>query len=159
MRQSHNRHASQFIQSMRTPLRRTSFDPTRRLSEPHDWSNEQRNELSSRVTYVGSGHHKRCPANYGLDRTNPRRTATICDGERIFKLEEARALLASGIEKGMVSTALAAEGMPKYIWSVSDEGQAFEAKTSASTPWKYHGYPLDENDPLRERVLKAWEER
>lgn len=148
-----------FVQRMRTPPRRTSFDPTRRISETHDWSDEQRKDLANHAKYVGSGHHKRYPANYGLERTNPRRTATVCDGERVFKLEEALSLLASGIRKGMVSTILEAEGMPKYIWSVSEEGQPFEAKTSANTPWHYHGYPLDENDAMRERVLKAWKER
>jgi len=144
---------------MRAPPRRTSFDPTRRISDQEAWPEEQRNALFARAKYVGSGHHKRYPADYGLERTNPRRTATVCDAERVFKLAEAIALLESGIKKGMVSTVLAAEDMPKYIWSVSADGEPFEAKTSANTPWLYHGYPLDRNDAMRERVLEAWKER
>lgn len=146
-------------QGMRTPPRRTSFDPTRRIADPDSWPEKQRNDLSDRAKYVGSGHHKRYPANYGLERTNPRRTATVCDAERVLKLDEAMSLLDSGIKKGMVSTVLEADGMPKYIWSVSPEGQPFEAKTSASTPWQYHGYPLDKNDSMCQRVLEAWNDR
>ena len=115
--------------------------------------------MKARVKYVGSGHHKRYPGDYGLTHTNPRRTATVCDATRVLKLDEAESLLQQGIEKGMCSTALAAEGMPKYIWSVASDGQPYEAKTSASTPWVYHGYPLDGNDAMRSRVLKAWSGR
>jgi len=144
---------------MLAPPRRTSFDPTRRIADLMVWSPEQRDALLAQAKYVGSGHHKRYPADYGLERTNPRRTATVCDAQRVFKLTEAIELLATGIRKGMVSTVLAADGMPKYIWSVSAQGEAFEAKTSKNTPWQYHGYPLDEHDALRERVLKTWKER
>lgn len=144
---------------MRTPPRRTSFDPTRRISDLNTWTEEQSNELLSRVKYTGSGHHKRYPANYGLERVNPRKTATVCDARRTIKLEEAEGLLHSGIKKTMMSTLLAAEGMPKYIWSVSEDGEPFEAKTSESTPWQYHGYPLDDNDSMRAQVLKAWNQR
>lgn len=144
---------------MRAPPRRTSVDTTRRISAQEIWPEDQLQVLIAQAKYVGSGHHKRYPADYGLERTNPRKTATLCDANRVLKISEAIALLESGIKKGMVSTELADKGMPKYIWSVSPEGEPFEAKTSKSTPWKYHGYPLDKNDPMRERILKAWSER
>jgi hypothetical protein len=144
---------------MRSVPRRTSFDPTRRICEPIAWSSVQRAALINAAKYVGSGHHKINPANFGLVRTNPRPTATVCDYKPVTKtimLAQAIELLQTGVKKAMLSTAMAATGMPKYIWSVSDEGIPFEAKTNANTPWQYHGYPLDENDPMRKEVLKAW---
>ena len=51
------------------------------------------------------------------------------------------------------------DGLPKYVWSVSEAGEAFEAKTHPNTPGQYHGYPLESEDDMRQRVLDAWGRR
>jgi len=51
------------------------------------------------------------------------------------------------------------DGLPKYVWSVSDTGEVFEAKTHPNTAGIYHGYPLEEQDDMRVRVLKTWTQR
>ncbi len=98
------------------------------------------------------------PADYGFERTNPRPTKSLCDANRTIRLAEATALLAAGINKGMISRPLD-NGLPKFVWSVSDAGEAFEAKTHANTPGEYHGYPLEPEDDTRQRVLDAWKQR
>jgi len=47
--------------------------------------------------------------------------------------------------------------VPKYVWSVDDEGEAYEAKIGSNSG--YHGYRLEEEDELRKWVLKEWKER
>lgn len=114
--------------------------------------------LLMNVRYVGSGHHKRSPGDYGFERTNPRPTKSLCDLRRAITLEEAKSLLQAGIRKKMISVPLD-NGFPKYIWSVSDSGDVFEAKTHQNTLGMYHGYPLEGEDDMREYVLKMWAER
>ena len=135
--------------------RRTGDNPTRRIIEAGSLTQEQLSELGSRVRYVGSGHHKRNPLDYGFERTSPRPTKSLCDTNRIIKLAEAQALLAAGIQKGMISHPLK-DGLPKFVWCVSETGEAFEAKTHPNTPGEYHGYPLEAEDNMRDRVLGAW---
>ena len=76
--------------------RRNGSNPTRRIVEASALTQEQREVLLGRVKYVGSGHHKRNPLDYGLERTNPRPTKSLCDAHRVIKLAEAQALLAGG---------------------------------------------------------------
>ena len=136
--------------------KRTGNDPTRRIIEAGALTSKQLGALEARALYVGSGHHKRNPSDYGLDRTSPRPTKSLCDSRRTIKLSEAQTLLATGIKKGLISRPLDS-GLPKYVWSVSEAGEVFEAKTDASTPGQYHGYPLD--DDMLEVVLDAWKRR
>ena len=138
--------------------KRTGDNPTRRIVEVGVLTPEHQEALLGRVRYVGSGHHKRNPLDYGFERTNPRPTKSLCDASRPIKLAEADELLKAGIKKGMVSR-LGDDGLPKYIWSVSDYGEAFEAKTHPNTPGQYHGYPLEAEDDMRRRVLEAWSKR
>ncbi len=139
--------------------RRSGTNPKRRIVNANIISNELKEKLLLKVRYVGSGHHKRIPANYGLERVNPRPTKSLCDGNRVISLEEATQLIRSGIERGLISEP-SEGGMPKYIWSVSaDGGEVFESKTHQNTPWLYHGYPLEPEDEMRKVVLKAWSER
>lgn len=114
--------------------------------------------LKSRIRYEGSGHHKKHPADYGFERANPIPTKTLCDEFRPLRLAEAKALLFSGIDKGMVSKT-GNDDIPNYIWSVSETGEVFEAKTHRSTPGVYHGYPLKDNDDMKPVVLKVWSAR
>jgi hypothetical protein len=89
---------------------------------------EERDVLAQQVHYLGSGNHKRHPADYGLGRVDPRPEKSLCDLVRPIRKTEAQKLLASGVRRGMVSWPFV-EGFPKYIWSVSEGGEAFEAKT------------------------------
>lgn len=51
-------------------------------------------------------------------------------------------------------------GVPKYVWSVDDEGEVYEAKTRPEHEVAYHGYRLREDDRhMRETVLKEWHRR
>jgi hypothetical protein len=67
-------------------------------------------------------------------------------------------LLRNGVLRGMFSEPLEQE-FPKYIWSVDDQGEAYEAKTHPNDRGQYHGYRLEEYDPMRSLVLKTWKER
>jgi hypothetical protein len=51
------------------------------------------------------------------------------------------------------------DGLPKYVWSVSDAGEVFEAKTHPDIAGIYHGYPLEEQDDMHAHVLKTWTQR
>ena len=138
--------------------RRTGDNPTRRIIDVGLLTAEQTEALLARVQFVGSGHHKRNPLDYGFERTNPRPTKSLCDAQGSIMLADAHALLMSGIAKSMISHPLA-NGIPKYIWAVSEAGTAFEAKTHPNTPYQYHGYPLEAEDDMRDRVLTAWRRR
>lgn len=138
--------------------KRSGSNPNRRIVPAASFDAQARIRLAARVQYAGSGHHKRNPADYDLERTNPRPTKSLCDAIRPVLLTEAQQLLQEGILKGMVS-ALGDDGFPKYIWSVSGSGEVYEAKTHPNTPGKYHGYPLEGEDDMRSYVNKIWIER
>lgn len=137
---------------------RSGTSPKRRIVDPRAFSEEQLRELLGRIRYIGSGHHKRWPADYGFERTSPRPTKSLCDLERIILSTEAQDLLRAGVLKAMISTPLE-NGFPKYVWSVSVKNEVFEAKTHPNTPGLYHGYPLNSDDDMREVVLRQWMER
>jgi len=58
----------------------------------------------------------------------------------------------------MVSRYCEENGLPKYIWAVDEQGEAYEAKTGNDG---YHGYRLDEASEkiMRELVLIEWAKR
>ena len=66
--------------------------------------------------------------------------------------------MVSGIRRGLFST-IREDGFPKFIWSVSDRGEVFEAKTDSNGTGGYHGYPLEDEDRMRAYVKSVWEER
>lgn len=103
---------------------RPGNNPKRRIAPSERLTKEQKDALKDRVRYVGSGHHKRNPADYGLPRANPRPTKSLCDLERTILLDEARQLVARGIEHGLFSEPQG-DGFPKFIWSVSEHGEVF----------------------------------
>ena len=139
-------------------MKRQGNNPKRRLAEASTLNKEQLETLASRASYVGSGHHKRYPADYGLERTNPRPNKSLCDLTKVVCLEQAESLLASGIRAGMVSK-LAKDGFPKFIWCVDDDETVYEAKTDPNSPGVYHGYPLELEDNLCAYLLAEWKER
>jgi hypothetical protein len=140
-----------------TPPRRV-LTKNRRVCKQDPLSDEQKNALVLLAKYVGSGHHKRYPAKYGLQVANPRPFSSLCDEARPLGLEEASALLAAGIAKGMVSER-STDNIPRFIWAVTDAREVFEAQTHENTPAIYHGYPLKDNDDMKAIVLKIWDSR
>ena len=133
-----------------TPKRR--FAPINELTEP------ERVQLANTVRYEGSGHHKRSPADYGLARTNPRPTKSLCDLVKVVRFDEALELLSAGILWGMFSRFSYGQ-FPKFVWCVDQDGEVYEAKTTAATPGTYHGYRLEEDDDMRGEVMKQWKLR
>lgn len=131
--------------------------PNRRLAKIRPTPPET-DRLGAQVRYVGSGHHKRYPADYGFARANPVPWSSLCDERRPIGLGEATALLVSGIARGMVSER-STDGIPRYIWAVSSRREVFEAQTHPNTPGLYHGYPLNDNDDMKAVVLNTWDRR
>ena len=79
---------------------------------------------------------------------------SLCDDVRVIPLQEAQRLFVAGVRKSMVST-YRQGSLPKYVWSVDDQGEAYESKLGNDG---YHGYRLDkENEKtMRALVLKEW---
>lgn len=47
------------------------------------------------------------------------------------------------------------EGSPKQLWSVDEDGQAFEAIHGESKPRSYHGYPIRHADPFSDLFVRS----
>ena len=139
-------------------VQRPGNNPKRRIVRPERLTEEEKAQLMRDVRYVGSGHHKRNPVDYELPRANPRPTKSLCDLERTILLGEARHLVAIGIQCGLFSEPRE-DGFPKFIWSVSERGEVFEAKTDTHGTGEYHGYPLEDEDVMHEYVKSVWIER
>ncbi len=70
---------------------------------------------------------------------------------------EALEILRCGIAMGMFSEP-GPDGLPKYVWSLDDTGETYEAKLIPGTK-NYKGYRFEEEDPMRADVLKSWKRR
>lgn len=137
---------------------RQSTNPKRRIAESGSFSAQQQDSLLAKARYIGSAVHKKRPADYGFHPpSNPRPHKSLCDDLRPIPATEADELFKAGVRKGMVSTSFI-DGLPKYIWSVDDDGEVYEAKWDRDG---YHGYRLDKGSERYQRdcVLKAWGER
>lgn len=141
-----------------SPRNRSGNNPKRRVIAHELVTQEYVDRLIREVRYIGSGHHKRNPADYGFDRANPRPTKSLCDANRVITLAEAQNLIKRGISKGMFSSPQEG-GLPKYIWSISEAGEVFEAKTHPNTLGMYHGYPLEDEDDMRDYISQMWSAR
>jgi hypothetical protein len=140
-------------------MAREGNNPKRRLAAADALLAEERQKLALEITYVGSGHHKRFPADYGFNPPiSPRPSKSLCDGKRIIRKAEAQALLKSGAEKGMISPP-SFSGFPKYVWSVDADDEVYEAKTDPKSPGNYHGYRLEEEDGMRDIIKRNWKVR
>ena len=105
--------------------------------------------------YVGSPLHKRYAADYYfVPPTAPRPHKSLCDG---INRREAAGLFRSGISRWMVSKYLI-DGLPKYVWAVGQDGEAYESKLSDGTA-EYHGYRLEQDDSMRQFVIEEWNSR
>lgn len=126
--------------------KRHGNNPKRRVTDDaHALNAQMLSTLCSRVRYVGSGHHKRYPADYGFERTNPVPTKSLCDAVAPVSLAQAQSYLIEGIRRGMISTP-AQDGYPKYVWCVTDDGH-------------YHGYPLELEDDMCAYIRALWDQR
>jgi hypothetical protein len=135
---------------------RQGNNPKRRIAPPDCLDIVARQALADRLVYVGSGHHKRRPADYGFQPpVSPRPWKSVCDGRRVIPKDEAILLFRTGIVNGMFSN-LSDDRTPKYVWAVDAEGEAYEAKIGSDG---YHGYRLEEEDDFRVSVLKEWNQR
>lgn len=139
--------------------KRIGNNPKRRIAPLGRFSPQDLQRLVSTVRYHGSPHHKRVPANYGFHGpVGPRPHKSLCDGKRVIRLGEARSLLLDGLKRGMVSAYLM-NGFPKYIWSVDQDGEPYEAKLGHEGR-SYHGYRLGIDDRMmRNEVIREWRAR
>lgn len=120
-------------------------------------SQEER-RLLAEAAYEGHPHHKRNPGDFGLiPPSSPRPDKTLCDEAKVFRRADAEALFATATERGLVSEQTAANGWPKHLWLVDEDGRVFEATYGGSRPGRYHGYPIRKDDPFFEKVIEAWE--
>jgi hypothetical protein len=138
-------------------MARQGNNPKRRVEEPERVSDEQVESLLAKARYVGSGHHKRFPLDYGFERTNPVPTKSLCDGVRPIRLNDAQDLLEQGIRAKMVSRI--ENGFPKYVWTVAADGVVYEAKCDPDAPGRYHGYPLEHEKDVRDYIATEWKRR
>ncbi len=129
------------------------------LVELSEWPADDLNSIAEQLSYSGNPLHKRNPGDYKL--TPPcaggRPGKTLCDTARIFKREEALALLREGCRRGLIDANFD-DGWPKRIWAVH-QGMVLEAQHDKSPPGSYHGYPLQTDDHFREIILSRWEMR
>lgn len=138
-------------------MARQGNNPKRRVEDLENLPDEAIDALATEAKYVGSGHHKRYPLDYGFERTNPVPTKSLCDMVRPIRLAEAAALLESGIRARMVSRL--ENGFPKYVWTVGDDGVVYESKNDPRSPGLYHGYPLEHEKAVRDYILSEWKRR
>ena len=111
-----------------------------------------------RARYGGSPHHKSKPADYDfIPPTAPLDGKSLCDHDRPIKLKEAIGLFKSGIRRGMVSGHLK-NGLPAFVWSVDEDGQAYEAKPGDDGR-TYHGYPLYKEVSIARYIRQEWKRR
>ncbi|HRY93553.1 MAG TPA: hypothetical protein P5147_08825 [Myxococcota bacterium] len=155
------RHASESCDSWKQGeamnRRKGHFNPRRKIRSQDQTSAESRAHLATTARYIGSGHHKMHPNDYGLTPPcNPRPGKTLCDEIKEFPKVQAVELLLQGIKRGMISEQLR-NGWPQNIWAVSVEGEPFEAEHG--TDGNYHGYPMPAEDDFRELVLEEWNSR
>ncbi len=130
--------------------------PNRRIAKADMLDPDGRRMLAERLAYSGSAHHKRSPGDYGFHPpVNPRPSKSLCDGLRSILKAEAKRMLREGVSMGMFS-AFEGEDMPKYVWCVDSDGEAYEAIIGQGG---YHGYRLYSSDDLRAVVLKEWKKR
>jgi hypothetical protein len=126
------------------------------MCSPEEFRSRQET-LSARVTrlrYRGNPEHKRNPGNFDLTPPSALRPGkTLCDQVEIFSYSEALRLLRAGFERGLFS-AQERNGWPQNIWALTDKGEPLEAQLEGDGV--YHGYPMPEADPFRERVLERW---
>lgn len=139
---------------MRPPRRK--HNPKRRLHKGLDPG--RATEIASSVSYRGSPLHKKAPGDFGLTPpSSPRPGKSLCDGPGVYQHKTANRYLRKGAEYGLVSRD-AEQGFPRYIWAVTKDEYVLEARCDNFEKGTYHGYPLEQHDPMFIQVLYRWRE-
>jgi hypothetical protein len=140
------------------PLRRTKFNTKRRFASTVP-PQAALTRLAAKVRYGGNPTHKRNPGDFGLTPPSlPRDDKSLCDSANILKRADALKLLKRGVERGMISEWDEANGFPKNVWSVTDDGIPLEAQLENAAAGTYHGYPMEVNDDFRQAVIDKWKQ-
>ena len=133
-----------------------TFNPKRQLCPVTAFQGRQA-ELSAqfaKARYSGNAEHKRNPGDFGLSPPlGPRPNKTLCDLVGIYTRHEALELLRRGVQRGLFSFQQR-DGWPQNVWAVTHKGEPLEAQHEGDGI--YHGYPMAENDPFRDKVLERW---
>ena len=136
--------------------KRTVPNPKHRLAAKPDPAALDR--LAQSVRYGGNGEHKRNRGDFNLQPPfGPRRGKTLCDGASVHTRSQALGLLQAGIRRGLVSEQVRND-FPQNVWAVTADGIPLEAQLENSETGAYHGYPMQEADPFRAKILARWEE-
>ena len=136
---------------------RNTFNPKRRLAAgpATPAAKAALDEIAKKVRYVGSAFHKRNPGDFGLEPpAAPRPGKTLCDGV-VDCVKDAQGLLEEGAKRGTISEQMR-NGWPQNIWAVTKNGIPVEAQLDNETQGIYHGYPMPDADPMREKILDSW---
>ncbi|MDD5037049.1 MAG: hypothetical protein PHE55_20170 [Methylococcaceae bacterium] len=116
---------------------------------------ERLKELAERAGYGGNPEHKKNPGDFNLNPPScHRQDKALCDEIKIFTRRKALELLKVGLRQGLVSIQ-ERNGWPQNVWAVSN-GRALQAMLENPEQGIYHGFPLPENDPLADEILKRW---
>ena len=132
------------------------FNDKRKIKKLTNVELQHCSELANKVSYGGNPEHKMSPGDFGLTPpSGPRPGKSLCDIVNIFSKRTALEHLQSGLRKGLISERRYGE-WPKNIWSVTMKGFALEAQLENPETGTYHGYPMDESDPLATEIIKRW---
>jgi hypothetical protein len=137
-------------------VRRRTFNPKRQLYPAESLPARQEVLAASidSLRYSGNPEHKRSPGDFGLHPpSSPRPGKTLCDRVNIHNRAQALTLLRAGLERGTFSVQ-ERDGWPQNVWAVTENGEPLEAQLEGNGV--YHGYPMAEADPFREKVLERW---
>jgi hypothetical protein len=140
-------------------MRPRKFNQKRKIQNPVDTDEQlQKLELlAQQAVYTGNPVHKRTPGDFGLSPpASPRPGKTLCDGADIFRRDVAQGLLEEGLRRGLISVAERFD-WPQNVWAVSPSGLALEAMLE-DNQGRYHGYPLQADDPLVDEIKRRWVE-
>lgn len=136
---------------------RRAFNRNRRL-RPREGLPDRLADLAARVGYGGNPEHKRNPGDFGLTPPSaPRPDKSLCDAVGIFRRADALQLLQEGIRRGCISEREAGD-FPQNVWAVTPGGHPLEAQLENAGQGTYHGYPMPDDDPLRQSVLERWQQ-
>jgi hypothetical protein len=137
-----------------------SWNPKRRILAAEDAGRRGPSlaALAGRAHYTGNPEHKRNPGDFGLvPPASPRRGKTLCDRVALTRRADALGLLRRGLALGLVDARTAEGDWPGLVWAVTEEGVPLEAQHEGDG--RYHGYPLQESDPLAELLRSEWSKR
>ncbi len=139
--------------------RNGKFNNKRRMIKLEECNFQDLSDLASQAQYGGNPEHKMNPGDFNLTPpSSPRKKKSLCDSVKVFTRKEALALLRNGIKMGLVSDRFVGQ-WPKNVWSVMDDETPLEAQIESPEQGSYHGYPMQEDDPFCEEVIKEWRTR